>query len=446
MKTWLARVFAIVLLLTSLGCSDLPLISGSLTPQGPSTAVASPTSALMFETGTPTSNANPSGTGTPSTPASEVLVRMWLPPEFNPNGSSPASSLLKARLERFVAENPDVRLEVRQKALEGTGGLLDSLVAANVAAPLALPDLVVLPRPLLESATLKGLLYPYDHLTNIMDDPAWFGYARQLSQLQSSTYGIPIAGDAILMVYHPSLMAVPPPTLDGALSLGVPLLYPATDPQAIFTLDWYLADGGKLQDAQGRPSVDETELTSLLDYDQRASQAGIMPYWLTQYSTDGQVWEAFLNNPYPMAATWASSYLSQARSGTADLGIAPLPTTSGSIFSLASGWSWALAGQDPTRRSAAVRLAEYLADKDFMAQYTQAAGYLPPRADALSAWPDDASRKVLEQISSSAVLMPPVDMLASVGPALEQAVVAVIKAQSDPQTAARSVIDQINQP
>ena len=53
------------------------------------------------------------------------MVRIWLPPEFDPDGNSPASSLLKARLEQFATENPDIRLEVRVKALEGAGGLLE---------------------------------------------------------------------------------------------------------------------------------------------------------------------------------------------------------------------------------------------------------------------------------------------------------------------------------
>ena len=102
----------------------------------------------------------PEGTVVPTLPIGARLVRIWLPPEFDPQGNSPASSLLKARLDEFASENPDVRLEVRVKALEGAGGLLESLVAANVAAPLALPDLVLLPRPLLESAAIKRIALP----------------------------------------------------------------------------------------------------------------------------------------------------------------------------------------------------------------------------------------------------------------------------------------------
>ena len=75
-----------------------------------------------------------------------------------------------------------------------------------------------------------------------------------------------------------------------------------------------------------------------------------------------------------------------------------------------------------------------------------AAGYLPPRVDALQSWQDADLRQMIEQISFSAQLMPPADLISSLGPALELALVDVLKAQSDPQTAAQAVIDQINQP
>ncbi len=379
-------------------------------------------------------------------PMGGLLVRIWLPPEFDPEGNSIASGLLKARLEEYAAENPEVRLEVRVKALDGPGGLLDSLVAANAAAPLVLPDLVLLPRQLLESAALKGLLYPYDGLTNILDDQSWFEYARQLAHLKASTYGIPFAGDAMILAHHPSLLETPPRNLVTALSLGEVLLYPATDPQALFTLSMYQAEGGSMQDAQGRPSLDEAPLMKILEYDQLASLAGVMPYSLTQYSNDAQVWEAFLGNPYPMAVTWASAYFSHMQIAQGDLAMAPLPTLDGVPFTLATGWSWVLAGQDPARRALSVKLVEYLVEKDFMAEWTYAAGYLPPRSDALQSWREAEARQVIEQISYSAWLMPSADLVATLGPALEQAVVSVLKAQSDPQTAAKAAIDQINQP
>jgi ABC-type glycerol-3-phosphate transport system substrate-binding protein len=442
------RCLPILVLAAMVGCTSLPFRLGDGSQVTPITLerTLSPTVSLTLEAKQTAHPTTPGETDAATLPTGGLLVRIWLPPEFDPAGGSPASKLLKARLEEFETENPDIRLETRVKTLEGSGGLLESLVAANAAAPLALPDLVLLPRPLLESATLKGLLYPYDGLTSIMDDQSWFEYAKQSAEIKTSTYGIPFAGDALVLAYHPSLLETVPITLETTLSLGEVLLYPATDPQALFTLGMYLADGGSLQDEQGRPSLDEATLTNILEFVQRASMAGVMPYWLTQYSNDAQVWEAFVGNQYPMAITWTSSFLDHKQAAPADLALAPIPTPNDTPFTLATGWSWALAGQDPERRTQAIRLAEYLVDKEFLAEWTYAAGYLPPRADALQSWQDAELRQLIEQISYSARLMPPADIVSSLGPALEQAVVDVLKAQSDPQTAAQTVIDQINQP
>ena len=147
-----------------------------------------------------------------------------------------------------------------------------------------------------------------------------------------------------------------------------------------------------------------------------------------------------------MAVTRASMYLKNSQSGAADLAMAPMPILDDAPFTLASGWSWALAGQDPEKRLLSVQLAEFLVEPEFLAEWTSAAGYLPPRVDALQNWQNADLRQVVEQISYSAQLMPSLDVISTLGPALEQAVVDVLKAQNDPQTAAQEVADQVNQP
>jgi ABC-type glycerol-3-phosphate transport system substrate-binding protein len=353
---------------------------------------------------------------------------------------------LKARLEEFEAQNPGMKLDVRVKALEGTGGLLDALASTNAAAPLALPDLVLLPRPLLESAALKGLLHPYDGLSGLVDDPGWFEYARQLARLKASTYGMPFAGDAMLMAYDPSRIENPPNSLEEMSSQGEVLLFPATDSQALYTLGTYLATGASLQDEDGRPSMDAVALGNILDIYQRASQVGVMPYWLTQYSNDSQTWEALRGGQSPMAITWASTYLEGIPDAPSGMLVAPMPTAGSSPFTMATGWSWALAGQDPERGALSAQLAEFLVEKEFLSAWTYAAGYLPTRVDALRGWQDANLRKMLEQISYSAQLMPAADILSSIGPPVEQAVVDVLKAQNDPASAAQAAADRINQP
>jgi ABC-type glycerol-3-phosphate transport system substrate-binding protein len=123
-----------------------------------------------------------------------------------------------------------------------------------------------------------------------------------------------------------------------------------------------------------------------------------------------------------------------------------IPAWDGTPFAVANGWSWALAGQDPVRRALSVRLAEFLLEKEFLASWTEAAGYLPPTEDALHGWQDASLRQAIERVSASAQLIPPADQVSSLGPALAQALVKVLKAESDPQSAAATAIDQIHEP
>ena len=435
-------------LLTLVGCTGFPFQLGSRLPPGTPVltvelSATPPETSIAEETTAPIT---PVETAATPQPAEGMILSIWLPPAFDPAGNSPASQLLRNRLEEFEAENPEIKLEGRVKALDGAGGMLDALVAANAAAPLALPDLVLLPRPLLESAALKGLLYPFDGLTSLVDDPGWFEYARQLAHLKANTYGIPFAGDAMALAYYSSRIGNPPSSLEASISLGEVMLFPASDAQALFTLCMYLATGETLQDPAGRPSLDKDALVRILEFDQRASLAGVMPYWVTQYSDDKQVWDVFMGDQSPMAVTWTSTYMEYKPDAAPDLALAPLPTTDGAPFTLATGWTWALAGQDPDRRLQSVRLAEFLVEKEFLASWTYAAGFLPPSVVALRSWQDADLRRIIEQISYSAQLMPPADLTSNLGPALQQAVVDVLKAQSDPQIAAQAVIDQIIQP
>jgi hypothetical protein len=64
--------------------------------------------------------------------------------------------LLQQRLDEFNERNPDVILHVRVKAQSGAGNMLESLAAAQAAAPAAAPSLVALSRTDLETAALKA--------------------------------------------------------------------------------------------------------------------------------------------------------------------------------------------------------------------------------------------------------------------------------------------------
>jgi multiple sugar transport system substrate-binding protein len=376
--------------------------------------------------------------GTP-TPAGPLTLRLWVPPQFDPAGGSPAGELLQKRLEEFSQRRPDVQIEVRVKSLDGPGGLYESLAAATAAAQLAMPDLVALPHPLVQTAAVKGLLRPMNGLTNILDDPDWYDYARQLASLQNSIFGLPFAGDALVQVSQPIKDAQPLDDWERVLAEQSPLAFAAADPQALFTLALYRAAGGQISDEQGQPLLQVEPLVRVLDFYKAAEQAGVMPYWLTQFQTDDQVWEAFRDNRAGEAATWLSSYYNKGLENTT---ISQLPTPDGEPFTLASGWAWTLASPDPQRRQVAVELAEFLTESSFLARWSEAAQVLPTRPSALAAWKNTAEIEKLSLIAASANLYPASEVLNDLGPALQEAAIQVLKRQEEPAVAAQNAINQ----
>jgi multiple sugar transport system substrate-binding protein len=378
-----------------------------------------------------------------TTPAGPLTLLLWAPPQFDPASGTPAGKLLQKRLEEFVQRRPEVQIEVRVKSLDGAGGLFESLVAATAAAQRTIPDLVALPHPLAQTAAVKGLLHPMNGLTNTLDDPDWYGYARQLASLQNSIFGLPFAGDALVQVYRTAEGAQPMTDWQRALAAKSPLAFAAADPQALFTLALYQAVGGQVSNDQGQPVLEVEPLVNVLDFYKSAEQVNTMPYWLTQFQTDDPVWEAFRENRAGAMVTWLSRYYQE---GLADTDIAQLPTPDGKPFTLASGWVWALASPDPYRRQLAVQLAEFLTESSFLGPWSEAAGVLPTRSSALSVWGKTSDVEKLAPIAASARIYPPAEAINSLGQAVEEAVVQVLKRQAEPVVAAQDAANRSGLP
>jgi ABC-type glycerol-3-phosphate transport system substrate-binding protein len=371
------------------------------------------------------------------------VLKVWLPPQFDPAGDTPAGDLLQSRLDQYTAQRPDVRIETRLKAVSGSGGLLDSLSTASAAAPLVVPDLILLPRSSVEIAALKGLLFPYDDLSDTLNEDDWYPYAQDLARLQTSIFGLPFAGNALISLYRPAAIENPPADWPSALELAQPLAFPAADEQAFFTLAQYLSADGPIQDSDGRPTLEAAALIEVLSFYQEAEVGGVMPFWLTQFTTDEQSWEAYTENQVDMVTTWTNRYLTTLPGDTV---AAPILTQDGAPLTLASGWVWALSNPQIERQALSADLAEFLTQGAFLAEWTEAAGYLPPRASALQGWSNAALRSLMERIIRSARIIPPNDVMAVLGPALQQATVNVLKQQSNPAAAVNEAVDSLEKP
>jgi maltose-binding protein MalE len=424
-------LFLIILLMT--GCSQLPI----------------PGLDLNQQTGEVLPSATPITTQAPATPSPEaspspaaVTLRIWLPPEFDPEAGTPHGDLLKARLDEFQQRRPNVKVEARIKEIEGPGGMINTLTTASSAAPLALPDLVALPRRAVDPAVQKGLLYPFEHLGELAQ-ANWFEYTRTTSDGGNIVYSLPFAGDTLVLVYRPELIETPPLSWEALRQIQYPLLFPAASPQAFFTLALYQASGGEIQDEDGRPMLQQGPLTGVYIFYQQASSGEQMPFWLTQFETDQQVWQAYQEGRAPMAVTWLSNYLTERPD---DSEVSQIPTLDGNPFTLATGWGWVLPNPDPTRRELSTELAVFLSEASFLGRWTLASGYLPPRQEVLDNWFNVPLQALAQQMIRAAYPVPSPDILGVLGPALQETTGEVLKQQETPSNAAEQAINRVNSP
>jgi ABC-type glycerol-3-phosphate transport system substrate-binding protein len=376
---------------------------------------------------------------TPSVAQTQLVI--WVPPQFDPGLDTQAAALLSQRLDAFESIHPDVTVEVRVKTVEGRGGLLDSLSAASSAAPKALPALILLSSEDLENAALKDILLPLDSFYKNFNDPDWLPYASQLSLVQDTRYGVPLAGDALVMAYRPLQSPFPPTTWQELSLQDQPVAFPAADEDALTILSMYLASGGKLTDAAGAPLLQKSALLKSYAIINDGTQTGVFPFWLSQFTGFDQSWLAFQNQQAGYSINWVSQYLADRPDNTS---IALVPKMGSVQVTLARGWLWCIPSQY-TNQPYSVELLNYLSEKDFVNQLGFEAGFVPLRQSGLDAWQNAPEAAVISELVHNAQNLPPAHITQSLNPILESSLVQVIKKQVYYQQTVEEAVKNFNQ-
>ncbi|HSB00097.1 MAG TPA: extracellular solute-binding protein [Anaerolineales bacterium] len=414
----LFRFAVFIGLLFSAGCASLEPFLASLTPPTPvPTKGSTPTPVLT-------------ATATVPPPPATPLLRVWLPPQFDPAAQNAPASLLKQRFADFEAEHPGLKIEVRIKNPEADTNIVTVLSLTSAAAPGALPDLIMLSRPELEVAAMKGLLHPIDGLSTSLEDPNWYAYAQQLGRIQNTGYGLPFAGNALILVYYPELGTIV--NWRDVFSSRGQLVFPASDPQGLVGLSLYASAGGEILDAQGLPTLNEEVLTRVLTFAQEGVSKNVFPSSLANVSTEAQALQIYRSGSANKGIMWMINY-----HPPSDGEIAPLPGLDDTPFSYATGWLWALAGSKPENQQLAVELAEYLVADEFTGEWTRAAGYLPTRPSTVQ-----ESDRTMAAIVESAHPLPENEVLTVLGPLMQEALTRVLNGEK-PETVAASVVQKL---
>ncbi|MEX2161724.1 MAG: extracellular solute-binding protein [Anaerolineales bacterium] len=376
----------------------------------------------------------PSTKSTPS--ATSTILSVWVPPAFDPGSSTPSASLLQARFDEFSDRHPQVRIETRVKAESGTGGLLDSLLMGKIAAPLSLPDLVLLPHTQLATAVQGGVLLPLTDSIEDLGSEDWYPFAKQMIAVDGESYGTPFAGDGLVLAYRPTAVSQIPDTWEALLQSSLVLGFAAADPDAIFALFQLMAQGTEPQDS-GSLLFSRENLIAFFEFLAAGEESAVFPFWLSQYQTSEQSWQAFTEGRVPMVAAWTSAVFDNRN---VDILASPLPTQSGAPFTLVRGWAWAVSTARSENQALAIELVEFLSTPEFIAQWTASAGMLPTRHSSLAAWPPDFKQALASQVADSAEALPSEAVLDAWGQALTEAVVSLLKREATPEEAVQAVI------
>jgi len=419
----MSRLFQIVISLGiffSAGCASLEPLLASLTPPVP-TPTQQPTT-------------TPPVVPTQIVPASSEppVLRVWLPMQFDPAAENDPAKLLGQRLAQFKDEHPGLQMDVRLKKMDSENDIIDLLSLTSVAAPDALPDLILLSRPDLETAALHGLLHPIEGLSTSLEDPNWYEYAQQLAQIQNTGYGLPFAGNTLVFVYYPELGTLV--TWEDILASDGKIVFPAGNPESLVGLSLYTSAGGQVLDAQGLPTLDADALTRMLTLVQQGVSKEIFPPSLANVTTDAQTLQIYRTGSTDTnkAIIWILNYRAS-EDGT----ITPLPGLGETPFSYATGWVWALAGGNPEKQQLAAELAEYLVADDFIGEWTRLTGYLPTRPSEVP-----ENDRMMAAILESAHPVPSNDVLTMLGPLVQEALTRVLNGEQ-PDQVAQSVTEKL---
>jgi ABC-type glycerol-3-phosphate transport system substrate-binding protein len=197
-------------------------------------------------------------------------------------------------------------------------------------------------------------------------------------------------------------------------------------------LSLYASAGGEILDAQGLPTLDQEVLTRVLTLVEEGVSNKVFPPSLANVTNETQTLQIYRTGSANKAIVWFLSYRP-----SEDGRLTPLPGLDQLAFSYATGWVWALAGVDPENQQLAVELAEYLVADDFLGDLTRETGYLPTRPSIV-----EEEDRAMTAILESAHPMPSSDVLAVLGPLMQEAMTRVLNGEL-PTDVAASVVEAL---
>ena len=434
-KGWqLVLTFSALLVLA--GCSMLPESIRQLW-ENPSTVAPVQTS-LPLPTSATQEATNAVDEPTPTPAPAPTKLTLWLPPELDPSAETAAAAILKARLDEF-AYSHSIEIDVRIKAVSGSGGLLDALRTTYAAAPETSPDVVALSREQLIQAESDEVIFRNEGLTELMDSLDWYNFGRNAAMIQGEVVAVPFKGNPMGLVYNSANQLIPSNEWVGIKSNYGYFSFAADDPSGTFLLLLYLSLGGQVQNEQGLAVLQEEPLTTALQTLKDGVNTLHIGDEVVSMQNYTQVWDSFSLRRVNTAFLPVDVVL-QGRETDAE---APDPAFTSPDKTLTDAWVWALGSEEPQKQALGVALIGYLSETQFLAEWSEALKAIPAKSSALGSWKEISLKPALEKMAGGSVLYPPDAIMNNLGPILRNATLLILRDNANVAETAKQAVEAV---
>ncbi|MCA9895582.1 MAG: extracellular solute-binding protein [Anaerolineae bacterium] len=391
--------------------------------------------------GTPTLEDGPTATSTPE-PIPPTLTIWWPDDLYSPDNPD-VINVLQAQTDAFAAST-GVNIETRIKSSAEVGGLMATLRSADAVAPAALPQVTLLNRQDLVTAQRLGIIYSLEGrlssgIIGSMEN------MLQLGQIGEELYGLPYMVQLEHVVYQPDSGLTEEDSWDYESWFGrdVPLVFPGRQTRGlndVFYLQ-YLESGGSLL-SDGTLTFNPASLTQTLSFYEQASDAGLIDGFVLNYTNPVDYLPNFLSGEIQSAVFDSKDYF-RILEQIPDVGVAPIPTSTGDMVTLLDGWMWVLVTADAEQRQIVIDYVTEMMSAENQVQAAQALGMVPTRRTLLGqALPDGVDVTFYRALIENAQLPLSDNEGGTLARALQEAFASVVTLEQSADAAAEEVIEE----
>ena len=319
-------------------------------------------------------------------------LNVWFPTEMG----DPQNLLSDEIFDAFQSSHPNLLIDVQNKPLNATGGILAYLRTGQMVAKAVLPDVTLVTTELLPTLAQEGLIYPLDEA--LFEEDAFFPSAESLALVEKTHYGYPFAFTGI---YHLAYLLTDPqliPDAQWSEFIKNPQQKFAFHAQGMagarLVLQLYLSGGYSLTNEEGQLDLDRAGILSAIDLIQQGHISGVLPSSNGTIQSQIEAWQAFQTGASTSVFVQSADFLAFNKN---NYGFAAQPGAFNVAMPLVRSWVWVITTNDPQSQALATDLVQLLSQPNLMGRWSESAYLLPAKPAAFEVWAQNSYTEFLQQ-------------------------------------------------